>query len=116
MKVGRDPRYEGKGWRRDGRQVLDGRVHPARVASDGRAPGSRGQSTGDIIPFAALPDFWTKSSESKKSLTIAAAQTAARPRPTRNFAGSGDSLAAGHAEQHLLSASRYNAERACARG
>src|SRR5208282_2774455 len=54
--------------RRDGRQVLDGRAHPARVASDGRAPGSRGHSTGDIIPLTALPDFWTKFSESGKAL------------------------------------------------
>jgi hypothetical protein len=46
--------------------------------------------------------------------TIAA--VAARPRPARNFADSGDIAAVGHAEQHLRSASRGNAERAFARG
>ena len=65
------------------------------------------------VPEAAtsVPSF-----PNRNCLTIAAAQTAARRRPTRNFAGGVDSRAAGHAEHHLRSASRCNAERACARG
>jgi|SRR5271166_2741396 len=51
-----------------------------------------------------------------KGLKIAAAQTVARPQPTRNFAGNGDSWAAGHGEQHLRSARPFNAQKACARG
>jgi hypothetical protein len=54
---------------------MDGRARPARVASDGRAPGSRGHTTGDIIPLTALPDFWTKFSESGKGLMFAAAHS-----------------------------------------
>ena len=56
VKVEEMPRHEGKGRRRDGRQVLDGHPHPARVASYGRAPSSRGLSTPDIITLTAPPD------------------------------------------------------------
>jgi hypothetical protein len=72
-------------------------------------------ATGDIIPLAALPDFLNQVFGIGKGLTIAAAQTAARPLPTRNSANSVYSRAGGHAERHLRSASRCNAERVFAR-
>ena len=96
-------------------QVLDGRAHPARVASDGSASGSRARSARDIFTLTrcqtSAPRFgiW-------KGLTIAAAQAAARRQPTRNFAGNGDIPAAGHAERHLRSTSGCNAQTVFARG
>ena len=51
---GGDAGHEGKGRRRDGRQVLDGHPHPARVASDGRAPGSRDPSIRNAIALIPI--------------------------------------------------------------
>ena len=60
VKVEEMPDMKEKGRRRDGRQVLDGHPHPARIASDGRAPGSRGSSIRDVIALIAIPDLVTE--------------------------------------------------------
>ena len=57
---GGDAGHEAKGRRRDGRQVLDGHPRPARVASDGRAPGSGDPSIRNAIALIAIPDLLTE--------------------------------------------------------
>ena len=57
---GGDAGHEAKGRRRDGRQVLDGHPRPARVAFDGRAPGSGDPSIRNAIALIAIPDLLTE--------------------------------------------------------